>query len=133
MSMTFHHIGIATIDIEKSIFIYQEIGYEWQKEMIYTDVIQNVRLAFMFREGHPLIELVASLNAASPINNLLHKSKTSPYHTCYEVEDIEATIKSLKALRFFPTAKPVPAIAFDNRLICFLYHPHFGLVELLQR
>jgi methylmalonyl-CoA/ethylmalonyl-CoA epimerase len=131
--MTFHHIGVATADIEKSIAIYQKMDYTWQSELVFTDTIQRVKLAFLEKKGMPLVELVAPIDETSPIHKILQKNGTIPYHTCYEVDNIEESIKHLKTLRFVPTTKPVPAIAFDNRLICFLYQPHFGIVELLQR
>jgi methylmalonyl-CoA/ethylmalonyl-CoA epimerase len=131
-ALSFHHIGIATVNIEESIALYQKLGYEWQGETVIEDPIQKVLIAFMYRSGHPLIELVGGIDAESPIQAILQKSKTTPYHTCYEVPDIEKEIQNLKTLRFIPTTKPVPAIAFQNRLICFLYHRHFGLIELLQ-
>jgi methylmalonyl-CoA/ethylmalonyl-CoA epimerase len=130
--MTFHHIGVATYNLEKSIAGYQQIGYTWQDELIFEDPIQRVRIAFMINGGHPIIELVAPLDETAPVNKILEKSKTTPYHTCYEVADIQAKIGEWRKLRFIPLSQPVPAIAFDQRLICFMYHPDMGLIELLQ-
>ena len=129
----FHHIGIATDDIEKSISLYEVLGYVSQGLRTVIDPIQKVELAFMFRENHPLIELVSPLDDNSPVRSILSKMRTTPYHTCYEIPIIEETIKDLKKQRFILIQKPTPAIAFNNRRIAFLFHKNFGLIELLEK
>lgn len=132
-NLSFHHIGVATFSLKESITLYEKLGYNWQENKIYEDPIQKVRIAFVSKQHHPIIELIEPINEASPINSILQKVKTSPYHTCYEVDDIEETIKYFKTLKFIQTIKPVPAIAFNNRFVSFLYNKHSGLIELLQR
>lgn len=128
--MLFHHIGIATADIEKSIEAYSKLGYSCYQKT--EDPIQQVQLAFLKKENSPILELVAPTNQNSPINRILEKNGTMSYHFCYEVEDIESTIVELRKSKFILTVKPVPAIAFGNRLVAFLYHKQTGLIELLQ-
>lgn len=130
--LQFHHIGVATGDIENSISLYENLGYITQGLRTIIDPIQKVELAFMFRENHPLIELVTPLNDDSPVKSILNKMKTTPYHTCYEVPIIEETIKELKKQHFVLVQKPTPAIAFNNKRIAFLYHKNIGLIELLE-
>mgnify|MGYP006077527347 CR=1 FL=1 len=132
-NIDFHHIGIATDDIEKSISLYEVLGYVSQGLRTVIDPIQKVELAFMFRENHPLIELVSPLDDDSPVRSILNKMRTTPYHTCYEIPIIEETIKDLKKQRFILIQKPTPAIAFNNRKIAFLFHKNFGLIELLEK
>ena len=129
-NMIFHHLGIATGDIDKTAYFYKETGYK-KTETIY-DSIQNVKICFLKKESTPLIELVEPFNEKSPVSKIIQKSGVSPYHTCYEVKDIYEYIKVLKRFKFIPLFKPVPAIALENRLICFLYHKDYGLIELLQ-
>lgn len=131
--LQFHHIGIATDDIEKSISLYEVLGYVSQGLRTVIDPIQKVELAFMFRENHPLIELVSPLDDNSPVRSILNKMRTTPYHTCYEIPVIEESIKDLKKERFVLVQKPTPAIAFNNRKIAFLFHKSFGLIELLEK
>lgn len=131
--LKFHHIGIATGDLENSISLYENLGYITQGLRTIIDPIQKVELAFMFRENHPLIELVSPLNDDSPVKSILNKMKTTPYHTCYEVPIIEETINELKKQRFILIQKPTPAIAFNNKRIAFLFHKNIGLIELLEK
>ncbi len=84
-----------------------------------------------------VIELVSPYQQGSPVERILQKNGTMPYHICYEVEyeveDIDKQISELRKLGFVQICKKVQAIAFNNREICFLYHKHFGTLELLQK
>tara|TARA_B100000767_G_C19775959_1_gene542618 strand:+ start:1072 stop:1479 length:408 start_codon:yes stop_codon:yes gene_type:complete len=131
--LDFHHIGIATGDLEKSIELYEFMGYVTKGSRGIVDPIQRVKLAFMFKKNHPLIELVSPLDEESPVKTILNKMRTTPYHTCYETSDLEVTIKDFKKQRFVLVQKPTPAIAFNNKKIAFLYHKYIGLIELLEK
>ncbi len=130
--MDFHHVGVATNNIEDTLNKYKIFGYEQSSE-IFTDTIQNVRILFMEKLNSPVLELVAPIDENSPILNTIKKNGTIPYHFCFEVDDINAEVEKLKKLRFVLVSKIVPAIAFDNRLICFLYSKESGLIELLNK
>lgn len=129
--LQFHHIGIATENITKTANIYSKLGFK-VTDVIY-DHIQNVNISFLEKDEHPLIELVEPVNERSPINNILNKSGTSIYHTCYEMNDMKETISFFKNKGFVLISKPMPAIAFNNRNIAFLYQSHVGLIELLEQ
>lgn len=129
--MEFHHLGIATLDIEKSAIAYSLFGYI-SGEIIY-DPIQRVNLCFLKKEGFPIIELVSPTEVGSPVNNVLTKNGTIPYHTCFEVDDIINEIANLKREKFLVLVNPVPAVAFENRKVCFLFSKMTGLIELLEK
>jgi methylmalonyl-CoA/ethylmalonyl-CoA epimerase len=130
--MEFHHIGIATNNIDETVNKYNILGYTISSE-IYHDVIQNVFITFMEKSNSPRLELVAPVDQFSPILNTLKKNGTIPYHICYEVTDIKLEVERLKKLKFVIVSKIVPAIAFENRLVCFLYSKETGLIELLNK
>ena len=129
--MTFHHVGIAVRSIEDSAKWYQAEGYTLSETIL--DLIQNVSVAFLERADSPCLELVQPVDSASPVNNILKKVGVSAYHFCYEVADIQQKIKELEQQDFRLMVEPVPAIAFQNRRICFLYHIDNGLIELLEK
>jgi methylmalonyl-CoA/ethylmalonyl-CoA epimerase len=56
----------------------------------------------------------------------------SPYHICYQVQDIKAAIAQLRRDRFLTVSGPVPACAMDNRLIAFMFKKDNGLIELVE-
>ena len=128
---TFHHIGVATRDIDKTAKHYLDAGFEMSEIVI--DPIQKVKISFITKEQMPRIELLEPAAEDSPVSQILEKSGTGPYHICYEVDNIEEAIKDLKKKRFLPLFKPVKAVALDNRLICFLYNTEVGLIEILEK
>lgn len=126
----FHHIGYAVCSIEESARIYVSQG--WSLADTVEDPIQNVRISFIERDDMPRIEFVEPVDENSPIYSTLDKVGVAPYHICYEVTDIEDAIKRLRKLRFMPLFKPVPAVALNNRLICYLFSNSAGLIEIVQ-
>lgn len=130
--MEFHHLGIATNNIDETVKRYNIFGYIKSTE-IFHDKIQNVYITFMEKPNSPRIELVAPVDQDSPILNTLKKNGTIPYHTCYEVSNIVEEVDRLKKIKFVLVSKIVPAIAFENRLVCFLYSKDSGLIELLNK
>ena len=131
--MTFHHIGIACYDIEDSSRFYTSQGYE--KSGIVFDPIQNVNICFCKKidgRGGACVELISPHDDTSPVNKNLQKNGVSPYHICYETENLEETIADLKKQRFLVVSKPAPAVAFNGCRVCFLFSKSVGLIELVE-
>lgn len=128
--MEFHHIGVATCNIKKSIEIFEKLGFI-SGEVIF-DKNQKVNICFMRKDGHPDIELVEPSNEKSTVQNILEKVGTAPYHLCYHTNDIFQEILNLKKNKFLLVVNPVEATAFCNKKICFCYHKDFGLIELIE-
>ena len=91
-----------------------------------------MRISFLEKEGAPRIELLEPLDDQSPVARTLATSGVSPYHMCYEVEDIEAAVNHLRGQRFLLVNGPVPACAMDDRRIAFLFQKNTGLIELVE-
>ena len=131
--MILHHYGFATGNIDETARQYEMIGYTRITPGIIIDPIQNVRLLFLQKDKTPLLELVEPSSDQSPVSKILLKNGSSLYHTCYEVESMEASKNHLRKQGFIIVVNPVPAAAFDNRLICFMYNRFIGLIELLEK
>lgn len=129
--MDFHHIGLATENINNSIEVYKSFGYTATK--IICDPLQEVNIAFLEKLNSPIIELVEPINDSSPVISILKKNGTIPYHFCYEVTNIDEAILLLRKSKFILTKKPMPAVAFDGRKVAFLYNSFSGLIELLEK
>ena len=104
--LTFHHIGIACRDILKSQQFYISMGY--RATDIVDDPLQHVRVCFLDKEGAPRLELLEPLDDQSPVARTLATVGVTPYHFCYEVEDIEAAMAALRQQRFLPVKEPLP-------------------------
>ena len=127
---TLDHVGVVTGDIETTARVYIKMGYE--QSNVVTDIIQQVKICFL-TNGESKIELVEPLTEKSSVNKLLNKNGVSPYHLCYEVDDIEMVYDEMIEAGFIPLFRPVEAIAFNNRLICYLYHQAIGYIELVNK
>jgi methylmalonyl-CoA/ethylmalonyl-CoA epimerase len=128
--MKFHHIAIAVRSIEKTAAKYCLLGFTSTEPII--DPVQNVRISFLKKQDTPLYELVEPIDENSPVNKILDKMGITPYHICYEVDDIYNAIDDLKKQGYLLLQKPVTAVALDNMKICFMFHKDLGLIELLE-
>lgn len=127
----FHHFGIACRDIRKTSECYKAIGYK-AGECIF-DPLQNVNICFLTHPTMPLVELLSPVDEASPVVQILDKVGTTPYHTCYVVDDLDMAIKSFRKQRYVVVAKPKEACAIESRRVSFLYNPEMGLIELVEK
>lgn len=127
----FHHIGYATKSIDSSLQFFVSIGYS--TSTIYIDDIQKVKICLLSNDNGPIIELVEGIDKQkSPISNYIDKVGVTPYHICYLVPNMEEAIKKMIKQRFVMLFKPVNAIAFSGRKICYLFNQNIGLIELLE-
>lgn len=127
----FHHFGIACRDIEKTAAAYCAIGYI-KGETVF-DPLQNINISFLSHESMPIVELLSPVDENSPVVQILEKNGVTPYHTCYEVDNIDAAVKSFKRLRYLVVSKPKTACAIDGRRVAFLYNADMGLIELVEK
>jgi len=132
-AFTFHHLGVAVKSIAKAIPIYQDLfGYELLSGP-FDDPIQCVSVCFLGQaRGEIVVELIAPLGENTPIDRVLMKGGGA-YHTCYEVENLDETLATLKSKKCIIVSGPVPAVAFNNRRIAWLFTPTQQLVELLEK
>ena len=128
--LTFHHIGIACRDIDKTVQFYLQQGYAATPAV--EDLLQHVRISFLEKDGAPRLELLEPIDDSSPVARTLAATGVSPYHICYEVQNLEEAIASLRQQRFLLVNGPVPACAMGNRRIAFLFQKNTGLVELVE-
>jgi len=118
----FEHVGLVV----KSI---RELTGEETK--IYADEIQKVYVAFVNMHGIR-VELIEPMTENSPVNMNLKKGQKL-VHLCYRVPDIEKAIRIGREKGFHCIAKPVPAIAFGEKQITWLFSKSYGLVELVEK
>ena len=128
--LTFHHIGIACHKIEKTLPFYTAMGYN--AAPVVDDVIQHVRVCFLDKDGAPRLELLEPLDELSPVARTLATSGVTPYHICYEVQDLTAAVDALRRQRFLLVNGPVEACAMGNRRIAFMFQKNTGLIELVE-
>jgi methylmalonyl-CoA/ethylmalonyl-CoA epimerase len=124
------HIGYAVRDMEKSLGVFSSLGFIPESEIL-LDEGRHVYVAFLRKDGLR-IELLSPADDHSPINSYLNKIGNTPYHICYHTPDLEKTIRELRQLKFIVVEKAGASPAFDGKKVAFLYHIHYGLLELVE-
>ena len=130
MEYEFNHVGYITDDIDKTVGSFHLLGYE--ADAVVNDDTQRTRICFLKKKGSADIELVEPYEDNKTMQKMLKRGVT-PYHTCYEVEDINAAYEEMLTNDFTPLFKPVAAPAFNNRLICYFWKSDIGFIELVNR
>jgi methylmalonyl-CoA/ethylmalonyl-CoA epimerase len=125
------HLGIAVPDLQKSNALFRKLlGSEHYKEETVDG--EGVRTSF-FQVGDTKIELLEAIRTDSPIAKFIEKKSEGIHHIAFDVEDIHAEMKRLKA-EGFEILNEIPKEGADNKLVVFL-HPRSTngvLVELCQ-
>ena len=128
--MKIHHVGYLVKNIEKSINSFEMLGFSIIREPQY-DEYRDIDICFM-KNGEYVIELVSPKTKNSVVAELKKKLGNSPYHFCYEVDDIEEAINKLREQKFVVWQEPHEAIAIGGRKVVFLINSQIGIVELVE-
>lgn len=128
-NMKFHHIGVATRQIEKELPLYLLLGYE-KESGIFEDGLQGVRGIFLTAEGQPRLELLENLPGCHTLDTPLRQNQKL-YHAAYCVEDIEQAMNLLIRNRA-KVISPLKKSAYFGKRICFLMLPNMMMLELVE-
>ena len=133
MDLKFNHVGLVVEDLEKSADFYVNVLKMKKKTEIIFDPKQRVNLLFVEDQkiSGLVYELIQPIDENSPSAQWLEKGN-SLQHFCYEVEDIQKGIDYLKKNGGMLFVRPIPAVAFNNRLIAFLLTKERVIIELLE-
>ena len=126
------HIGYLTGNIEATTEQFRLLGYTPMGGVI-LDNTQKTKICFLQKEGVTKVELVEPFEENEPMRNMLKKRGIGPYHICFEVEDVYKEMEELNKSKWLPIFSPVPAPAFNERLICYMFKKEIGYVELLNK
>lgn len=124
--MKFHHIGIATENIEDSIEYFKKIFNIVNISETVYDKNQDANLCMLTLEDGTKMELVSG-----KVVEKIVKKRQFLYHTCYETEDIKKEIEKLQKLDSFLVSDTKEAILFKNKKVAFLM-TNIGLMELVE-
>lgn len=129
--MHIDHIGIAVEDLEKATDTYSRIlnSKPTKTEIVASEKVETV----FFETGESKVELLGPTDPDSVIGRYVQKKGEGLHHVAFEVDDIHAELKRLKA-EGFTILNEQPKDGADNKLVAFV-HPkdnHGVLVELCQ-
>lgn len=125
------HIGYLTGDIAATAKAFAKLGY--QSGEIVDDDTQHTRICFLTKADEIRVELVEPYEDNKTMQKMLTKRGVTPYHTCYEVDDVERMYEQLILENWTALFKPVAAPAFGNRKICYFWNSEIGFIELVNK
>jgi methylmalonyl-CoA/ethylmalonyl-CoA epimerase len=123
------HIGIAVKNLGESIPLYEKLLNTacYKTELVESE---QVNTAF-FQVGENKVELLESTDPEGVIAKFIAKKGEGLHHIAFDVADIHAEMKRLKA-EGFVLLNETPKRGADNKLVCFLHPKHTNgvLIEL---
>lgn len=127
--ISFHHIGVATREIEKELPLYTLMGYE-KESGIFEDHAQGIRGLFLIAKDQPRLELLENLVGSHTLDEPLMRGQKL-YHTAYYVENIEKAVEVFSHSRA-KMISPLKQSTYFGKRICFLMLPNMSLIELME-
>lgn len=131
MFLRLEHLGIAVKDLAAVNDLYGSLFAKgpYKEEEVASE---HVKTSF-FQLGEAKVEFLEATHPDSAIAKYIEKRGEGLHHVAFEVDDIHAEMKRLKA-QGFQLLNEEPKRGADNKLVCFL-HPKSAngvLVELCQ-
>lgn len=127
-----HHVGFVVKSIEASMDGFlKSMNGTWDQR-IFHDPIQSVKVAFLSTPGTDVqIELVEPAGERNPVTAFLTKGG-GLHHVCYEVEDCDAALASMRQRNALIVKRPRAAVAFNGRRIAWILTAEKLLVEFVE-
>ena len=129
-TLKFHHIAVASENIEKEFRSYSLLGYEKEAEQ-FTDSIQGIIGQFIIAKNQPRLELLQNAENSHTLDSWLEKG-IKLYHYAYETDDMNKAIEFLTANRAKLVSPQKKSVYFKQN-ICFFILPNRFLIELIGR
>lgn len=128
---TVEHIGIAVKSLEESDSLFSRllntIPYK------HEEVLEQGVITSFFQAGQAKIELLEATHPESPIAKFIDRKGEGIHHLAFEVNDIRAEMRRLRA-EGFELLQEEPSVGADNKWVCFI-HPKSAngvLIEICQ-
>jgi methylmalonyl-CoA/ethylmalonyl-CoA epimerase len=129
--LRFHHVGVAVRSLDEALGLCTGLlGFRAAGPPVEVPH-EGVRVCMLEAEPGVRIELGEGLAPGSPVHGVLERAGPGPYHLCYEVEDLDGAIRTLRAGGCFPFRwfdSPAPGA----RRFVFLLTPDRQVFELCE-
>jgi methylmalonyl-CoA epimerase len=90
-----HHVGVAVEDVDDAVELYARLfGAEVEEREVLPD--QGVAAASL-RVGHDRVELLAPLEAETPVGRFIASRGPGVHHVAFTVDDVGAELARLEA------------------------------------
>lgn len=129
--MKVHHIGYFVDDMEEAKKNFQKLGWK-DVSPCFFDELRKIFIQFMEMDNK-LVELISPGEGCTLFPKRLRDLGSTPYHICYECENLDVKISELTNENFMLIREPQIAPAIENRRVAFLYATGVGQIELLEK
>ena len=127
--LEFHHIGVATSDIEREFSCYRTFGYR-REDKSFIDEIQGIKGLFIISDNGPRLELLENLPGRNTLNKWID-ANVKNYHFAYKIKDFDSMLESIRHKRIRALTKPEVSVYFKKR-ICFFVLPNKFVIEFIE-
>ena len=128
LEFEFHHIGIATNNIQVETQFYEALGYN-KEGKIFEDSVFGIKGLFLTKFNSPRVEIVEKYNDSSVLQPWL-KSGSPFYHLAFLVNDYSFNHQIDIGKIVFESEE---SVAFPNRKIRFVLGSGRKLVEYIYK
>ena len=125
------HLAVTTLHIDQTLVDYLSMLGSRLIRGPAINPAQNVQYAFVQLANGLVVEILSPLEG-SPVNRHVAQQGGGPYHFCFAVANIEASIGAAEKMGAKLIIAPVSDIAFDGRKIAFLFHELHGMFEFVE-
>ena len=105
--MKIHHIGYLTKNLTATQKEFQKLGFMVEQGAAF-DSYRGIRIEFLRNDAY-CVELIEPQGKESPLYPLLKKYKNTPYHFCYETEDLRKELLYMEQNGYRIIQEPLPA------------------------
>jgi methylmalonyl-CoA epimerase len=124
-------VGVAVRSIERALRYYVDVfGFERISDTIDVDP-EHVKVCFLDAGNGVRIELVEGVGDESPVRELLKRPGAGTYHICYQVNDLDRSLRELKNRGCRPF-RQFEVETTGPRRFAFLFTPDRQLFELCE-
>ena len=125
------HIGVAVSDLDAAIELHTA---SYGMELVHRETVESQGVeAVLLDVGENHVELLSPLSEETPVGRFLAKRGPGLHHVAYQVEDIEATLRTLRdaGLRLIDES---PRTGIRRSQVAFLHPSASGgvLTEIVQ-
>ncbi len=125
------HIGVAVEELEPALELYRD---EFELTVAHREVVREQGVeAVLLDVGENHVELLAPLDADTPVGRFLAKQGPGLHHVAYQVSDIEVTLAKLKQAGL-ALIDEQPRIGIRGSRVAFMHPRATGgvLTEIVQ-
>ena len=133
--MKIHHIGYFVDDIEAASAEFNKLGFS-RKGDAKDDASRDISIQFLEHADGYVVELIQPTSENSSYYGLRKRYRNSPYHICYETDDMTGEIEKMTAPEggYTLIQQPHPALAISGSPnVAFLMNRHIGMIELISQ